>query len=420
MLTTPQSRVLSHDGPHDLAPLPNLEHANDSSSKPSFQFWDRVLDRLKSNAGVRNASEDKHERRILHMQSTVSFAQLELAAHKQQLSSPATYLRTAWALLLCRILEMECPLFLDEIEDDSDEPMHRGRARAVFVIPTLFEPKATVLETLKAQDRYSASAWEHRVVPQGLLQSLHSCDKDADASIPTFSFKPEQQDIPSSLVGSLNTNIESASPRLSLNVKKGFRSNFTLEVISAQHMMSLDRQRLLLRLLDEVLSFLVREPLATPESLADYLPEDMESLIRASLIFEPSPDPSPEAWVEKWAITNPDWPAATITTAIEVGRIETTSWTFAQLNTEANNIARMIVGLNLGRRTIGMCLGRTLIAYAVQVAILKTGNVYLPIDESLPQERKCLLLHDSEAAMLFATKDVFEFSSVPATCRLMS
>ncbi|ETS61657.1 ferrichrome siderophore peptide synthetase [Moesziomyces aphidis] len=54
---------------------------------------------------------------------------------------------------------------------------------------------------------------------------------------------------------------------------------------------------------------------------------------------------------------------------------------------------------------VGVCLERSLESYIAPLAILKAGHAYLPLDSTLPVERKRELLQDSGAALLISSGD---------------
>ncbi|GAK63175.1 ferrichrome siderophore peptide synthetase [Moesziomyces antarcticus] len=54
---------------------------------------------------------------------------------------------------------------------------------------------------------------------------------------------------------------------------------------------------------------------------------------------------------------------------------------------------------------VGVCLERSLESYIAPLAILKAGHAYLPLDATLPVERKKELLQDSRAALLITSGD---------------
>lgn len=113
---------------------------------------------------------------------------------------------------------------------------------------------------------------------------------------------------------------------------------------------------------------------------------------------------NPTAWVDHYAALRPHWPAAQFFNSIE--EKESESWNFADLQFAYKRVADFVRHHGHYHKMIAVCLDRRLEAYAVILGIMASGNIYLPIDEDLPEERKTFLLQDSQAAMLFTTTNL--------------
>jgi amino acid adenylation domain-containing protein len=100
---------------------------------------------------------------------------------------------------------------------------------------------------------------------------------------------------------------------------------------------------------------------------------------------------------EEWAELTPDAPAV-----VHAG--VTTS--YAALNHKANRLARCLraQGVKIGS-TVAVMLERSLDLVAAQLAILKCGAVYVPIDNAFPSERKQFILEDTGACVVIGGAD---------------
>jgi len=77
------------------------------------------------------------------------------------------------------------------------------------------------------------------------------------------------------------------------------------------------------------------------------------------------------------------------------------SLTYAELNAEANRIARELIELGVMPGTlVGLCLERTNELVIALLAILKAGGAYLPIDLAYPADRLAFMLEDANAPVL--------------------
>ncbi|GAB6261968.1 non-ribosomal peptide synthase/polyketide synthase [Photobacterium sp. R1] len=78
---------------------------------------------------------------------------------------------------------------------------------------------------------------------------------------------------------------------------------------------------------------------------------------------------------------------------------------YAELNGMANQLAHTLIerGVQPGDR-IALKLGRSLALVAAQLAVLKTGAMFVPVDSKLPETRQAWILSDSGARLIIADK----------------
>lgn len=75
--------------------------------------------------------------------------------------------------------------------------------------------------------------------------------------------------------------------------------------------------------------------------------------------------------------------------------------TFDELNARANQLARHLRSLGVGRESIvGICIDRSLEMAVGILAILKAGAAYLPFDPEYPTERLAFMLQDAQPAVV--------------------
>ena len=88
-------------------------------------------------------------------------------------------------------------------------------------------------------------------------------------------------------------------------------------------------------------------------------------------------------------------------------RDSTTALTYDELNKKANQLARIILDLNLSSKVIAFSLERTVNIYITILAILKAGCTYMPVDPEYPINRINYMLENSTAELLISTKNIF-------------
>jgi len=82
--------------------------------------------------------------------------------------------------------------------------------------------------------------------------------------------------------------------------------------------------------------------------------------------------------------------------------------TYDDLNQKANSLARFILRKCPTQNTvIGVCLERSINMVAALIAVMKSGNAYIPIDPHYPDERIGFMLNDAGASLLI-TETVFQ------------
>ncbi|MEU2612178.1 amino acid adenylation domain-containing protein [Micromonospora sp. NPDC007271] len=82
------------------------------------------------------------------------------------------------------------------------------------------------------------------------------------------------------------------------------------------------------------------------------------------------------------------------------------SMTYAELNTAANRLARLLVARGAGPETrVALALPRSCELVVAILAVLKSGAAYVPIDTTYPAGRIAYLLEDAEPALVVAVPD---------------
>ncbi|MEU6009327.1 amino acid adenylation domain-containing protein [Streptomyces sp. NPDC047453] len=81
--------------------------------------------------------------------------------------------------------------------------------------------------------------------------------------------------------------------------------------------------------------------------------------------------------------------------------------TYAQLDASANQLARRLRSLGVGRDArVGVCLERSLDMVVAVLAVLKAGGAYVPIDPELPRDRIAFMIEDAGLPVLVTQSSV--------------
>jgi amino acid adenylation domain-containing protein/non-ribosomal peptide synthase protein (TIGR01720 family) len=86
---------------------------------------------------------------------------------------------------------------------------------------------------------------------------------------------------------------------------------------------------------------------------------------------------------------------------------ESVTWTYAQLDTRSNQIARLLLAHGIGAEdVVAVAVPRSAEMVAAVLAVVKLGAAYLPLDLSHPADRLAYMLDDASARLVLATESV--------------
>lgn len=400
-----------------------------ADSEATVEFWKASLHDFVPVAGKEEESLTDQEctkiqHRILYSRSSVSFTRLRNAIVEQNISSIVAILRMAWGTVLAELLETPQVLFAEVLSDRiMESKLETTIGPLLSIVPSLYTPKATISETLQWQDRFAKQAWTHRNVRPDTIKTLLGRRSGSQIYPAMFAFHPPSDDaaIPVDRLWSRlddATNIQVEHP-LAFNILQDSADCPRFELAVAESLMSEEEQSLLLRQIDALIEAIVERPSLHKSSITREMPVQLISKTtpRSDTLC---PDPrSPVHWVQYWASCQPDWKAVEIADNIIPEGAETVHWSYAELLAHSNRVARSILSRGVSQRRVGMCLGRTLMSFAVILGVMISGNTYLPIDEAFPAERKAFLLADSNTAMIFSTKELFDGVVMQSDCELI-
>ncbi|OBT77524.1 Nonribosomal Peptide Synthase (NRPS) [Pseudogymnoascus sp. 05NY08] len=109
-------------------------------------------------------------------------------------------------------------------------------------------------------------------------------------------------------------------------------------------------------------------------------------------------------FVERQARLTPEKMALEFTTSLEAGEGNTAAWTYAQLDKEANRIARLVQNLGAVQgQLIAICFDKCPEASFSIVGIMKTGSAYVALDPGAPADRVKFIMQDSGATVVLTS-----------------
>ncbi|EJD35974.1 acetyl-CoA synthetase-like protein [Auricularia subglabra TFB-10046 SS5] len=414
-----EDAVAAYHG-HTLPPRPTLFSVVASlrtTAPDARQFWTAALQPFADSephglpdlTGRTRPKGSKAPGHISHRQPTTSSRE-ELEAAGRALGGSLGHLaQAAWAVVLGAYTEAQRVVFGETLSARRDARA-LGPLLSVSPVPLDVGELATARTAVAALVKLAEESVGRRGVPVSVYREALMRGKDKSAWDAMFVLHPEteEDDDGEAALWRLVPNV------VPLYVEHGWALNVELhkghvelDIWADSALISPTQLALLTEQTDAVLALLAKHPDVAFGTLLSQLPLQFLSY------SAPTPPPSiidapnrhPTWWLERYAREHPDWTAAIVASRIEEDGADTTSWTYKELDDAANRVAHFILAKGIRRRTVAFCVGRTLPAYAYQLGIFKTGNCYLPVEEDLPAARKVLLVHDSDAALVFTTAE---------------
>lgn len=379
--------------------------------------------------GKNRRGEDAAAELITHTWALrTSYKDLQRATLSLGASSVASIVRVAWGILLLEYLETESVVFAETWSNRID---HFTLADVIgpllTVLPVPFRALGSAREALTAQSSFQRESRAHRSIHSRIVRKLLGRSENQVLYPAVFNFLPDSKEGSLDNYSSMWKKNETilgltVEHPLALNVVQVANDVLKMEISASQNVMSSDHLAILAVQVDTFVETMLRSPDIPLTQLTSYFPKSLLSVTSVAFSEEVrlAWNQNPTDWVDHYAAVHPHWPAAQVVTSLRNEKCESDSWSFAELRSAYKRVAAFISHRGLSKQMIAVCLDRRIEAYAVILGILASGNVYLPIDEDLPAERKFFLLQDSAAAMLFTIRSLaLTFTSVPPESRVV-
>ncbi|TGO51307.1 hypothetical protein BOTNAR_0361g00070 [Botryotinia narcissicola] len=413
---------------HQIREAIALSFMRRASLQEDMAFWKYTLKDFVSEADdsvEKLATENKSRTyNTVSIPLSVPISKLQTTAQEFHCSSANSILRAAWACMVSDFLETDQRIVIGEVLSErlTSSSLEDIIGPLVSLTPVPIFTSGTAREIVSKHDSMNIAAYNHRDASPGMLRKLIGRPKSQPFYPAVFVFhscnteSEHKHELWNEIEDFLGLNVEHD---LTLNVEENANCGFDLVVSVEAGVLDIPGVEVLTKQLDALVTAMISHPDTPIRELTNFFPTELIAISQyREMKLHPVVDlNNPLCWFEHWAETHPDWAAAEIAESIGRDSSIIHTWSYAKLNQEANRVATFIASHGIHGRMIGMCLGRTLIAFAVTVGIYKSGNTYLPIDESLPIERKAFLLKDSDSAIFFSEETV---DFVPEGCLLVN
>ncbi|KAL3458142.1 hypothetical protein BJX64DRAFT_292501 [Aspergillus heterothallicus] len=358
---------------------------------------------------------------------TESAMKLQSVAADMGLRSIAAFVRTAWAYVSLSYLGLPATVFAETLSDRIFDPsMESTVGPFISVVPVPFNPQGSSREVLLEQHRLAAQAWKHRHIHARDIRKALNRPRGEPLYPAVFNFHTPNQSPANRALPTLWLEIEDqvglhVEHPMAMNVFHKSDNTITLEISSDSRIFSREQLRLFVRQIDSLITSMISFPDEPLPNLIDGMSSDLRSVSSQPVSHEVANSiyQAPTYWLERNAEMHPDWTAVEVASSITANGIVKETLSYATLNAEANRVAAYLASFGYKNRIIGVSCGRTIASYSVIIGIFKSGNIYLPIDESLPADRKAFLLEDGDSPLVFTeTHFSGSFSGVPESCRV--
>ncbi|KAE8361233.1 hypothetical protein BDV27DRAFT_160905 [Aspergillus caelatus] len=345
-----------------------------------------------------------------------TWEELESLAQRLQLQSLASVVRAAFAYILAEYLESDKVLIGERVSVD----VERTKPDTAIPVP-IFVAEPTAEGLIRQIDNSIARITRvQHVSPDRLLEILN-CPSSQVPYNAFFTYHQEVRSDQSEKAEEDGARSESSMISIGLSFGHSKQGIPACTLSARQDLMDASHLELVLRHIDALVTAILARPTESLQDLTQAFPEDLLSS-HSPLVSEElrqAPHLSPSHWVDHWAASNPSWVALEVIEAISDDDVLSKKWTYCELSETSDRLCTWLAHQGWCNRVIAVCLGRSFIAYALVLAIWKSGNCYVPIAEDLPETRQMFLLSDSGAAALFTEKDTATSLIPPDNCRVI-
>ncbi|OGM50128.1 nonribosomal peptide synthase [Aspergillus bombycis] len=343
-----------------------------------------------------------------------TWEELESLAQRLQLQSTASVVRAAFAYILAEYLESDKVLIGERVSVDV-EPTQPDTAVPV----PIFVTQPTAEDLIRQIDNSIARIARVQTISPDRLLEILNCPS---SPVPYNAFFTYHQAMgPGEKAEDDDTRSEFSMASIGLCLEHSQQGIPSCTLSARRDLMDVSHLELVLRQIDSLVTAILARPTESLQDLTQTLPEDLLSS-HSPLVSEElrqAPHLSPSHWVDHWAASNPTWVALEVIEAISDDSVLSKRWTYRELTETSDRLCTWLAHQGWCNRVIAVCLGRSFIAYALVLAIWKSGNCYVPIAEDLPEARQVFLLSDSGATALFAEKDTATSLIPPDDCRVI-
>ncbi|KAJ5962711.1 hypothetical protein N7501_007652 [Penicillium viridicatum] len=345
----------------------------------------------------------------------VSWERLESLAQESHLSSPVSVIRAAFACILAEYIESDRVIL-------GDWPLSNPRdGDSITPLPILIFADDSVNDLLSRIDGFTARAATFPTPPLEELREIMRVPSNGTPYNALFTHQSDSLTCQNLDVKLYETLMASLSAPMQLNFQRSEQGVPICTLYVRADLMDTPHLELVLRQINTLIGVMSSQQAQSVRDLTQSFPNDLLSIHSplASDQLQQAPLLSPAHWVDHWASSNPTWSALEIIENISENETLSQTWTYDELSQTSNQLCAWLKAHGWRNQSIAVCLSRSFMAYALVLAIWKSGNCYVPVAEDLPEARQIFLLADSGAMAFFTDKSVAKTIVPPENCLII-
>lgn len=342
----------------------------------------------------------------------VSWEKLDSLAQESHLSSPISVIRAAFACILAEYIESDRVIL-------GDWPCSNPRdSDSITPLPILISTDDSVNDLLSRIDGLTTRATTFPIPPLKELREILRGPSKGTPYNALFTHHSDASTCQNSDMESHGTLMASFSAPMQLNFQRSEQGMLICTLYVRADLMDAPNLELVLRQINTLIVVMSSQQAQSVRDLTQSFPNDLLSVHSplASDQLQQAPLLSPAHWVDHWASSNPTWSALEIIENISENETLSQTWTYDELSQTSNQLCAWFKARGWRNQSIAVCLSRSFMAYALVLAIWKSGNCYVPVAEDLPEARQIFLLADSGAMAFFTDKSVAKSIAPPENC----
>ncbi|KOS48266.1 hypothetical protein ACN38_g813 [Penicillium nordicum] len=342
----------------------------------------------------------------------VSWERLESLAQESHLSSLVSVVRAAFACILAEYIESDRVIL-------GDWPLSNPRdSDSITPLPILISADDSVNDLLSRIDGFTARAATFPTPPLEELREILRVPSNGTPYNALFTHQSDALTCQNLDVKLYETFMASFSAPMQLNFQLSEQGVPICTLYVRADLMDTHHLVLVLRQINTLIVAMLTQQAQSVRDLTQSFPNDLLSIHSplASDQLKQAPLLCPAHWVDHWASSNPTWSALEIIENISENETLSHTWTYDELSQTSNQLCAWLKAHGWRNQSIAVCLSRSFMAYALVLAIWKSGNCYVPVAEDLPETRQIFLLADSGAMAFFTDKSVAKAIVSPENC----